>query len=322
MVVRSRFPETASVSTREDAGLRAAPPQTANPGVHKNVSACLKLSGNRPRLLSVRPALASRYMERKMTKFAIPAAFAALLAMPAVADTAIGLAGDRTLVMIDLETGQVTGMTELEYEGRLHGIDYRPSTDSLIGVTENFEVVTIDPATGSWSAIVTMDAEMDIAEGAAVIVDINPAADALRFMSGTTNHRVNLTSGAVMMDGDLTFTDGTEGMPMVGGTAYSNSFGQPESTAMYNIDTDRGALLRQTAPNDGDNAMIGELGVMFDGPVAFDIVTDSDGENTAWLSANGALHTISLEDGSITGTWEIEGLDVVLRDLTVMAAMD
>lgn len=257
-----------------------------------------------------------------MKNSALPAPIAAMLAAPAFADTAIGLSGDRTLVMIDLEAGQVTGMTEVDYDGRLHGIDYRPATDSLIGVTQDFEVVEIDPQSGSWSAIVTMEMGMEMMDCAAVIVDINPATDALRFMSGTTNHRINLTSGAVMVDGDLTFTDGTMGVPMVGGTAYSNSFGQPEATAMYNIDTDRGALLRQTAPNDGDNTVIGELGVMFDGPVAFDIVTDSEGENAAWLSANGALHMISLEDGSITGSWEIEGLDVTLRDTTVMSSMN
>ncbi|WP_209426987.1 DUF4394 domain-containing protein [Pararhodobacter sp. SW119] len=255
-----------------------------------------------------------------LTKFALPAALATAFALPAVADTAIGLAGDRTLVRIDLETGMVTGMTEVDYDGRLHGIDYRPATDSLIGVTQSFEVVEIDPETGAWSLIVAMDTEMEIRDGAAVIVDINPAADALRFMSGTTNHRVNLSSGAVMVDGELTFTDGTEGMPMVGGTAYSNSHGRPESTAMYNIDAERGALLRQTAPNDGDNSLVGDLGVMFDGPVAFDIVTDAEGMNTAWLAANGALHTVSLEEATITNSWQIDGLDVVLRDLTVMAA--
>ncbi|ATX65666.1 DUF4394 domain-containing protein [Roseinatronobacter bogoriensis] len=257
-----------------------------------------------------------------MIKFTIPAALISALALPVAADTAIGLAGERTLAMIDLSTGQVTGMTEVDYEGRLLGIDYRPATDSLIGVTDEFVVVEIDPESGQWSVIAEMDMSMDIAEGAAVIVDINPAADALRFMSGTTNHRVNLSSGEVMVDGDLTFTDGTDGMPMVGGTAYSNSFGTPDETAMYNIDTDRAALLRQTAPNDGDNAMIGELGVMFDGPVGFDIVTDAEGTNTAWLSANGALHMISLEDGAIMDSWEIDGLDVTLRDLTVMTASD
>lgn len=253
-------------------------------------------------------------------KFTLPAAMLSALALPVAADTAIGLAGDRTLAVIDLSSGQVSGMTEINYEGRLHGIDYRPATDSLIGVTDEFAVVEIDPQTGEWSLIAEMDTMMEIEEGAPVIVDINPAADALRFMSGTTNHRVNLSSGAVMVDGDLTFTDGTEGTPIVGGTAYSNSFGTPEETAMYNIDTDRAALLRQTAPNDGDNEMIGELGVMFDGPVAFDIVTDAEGMNEAWLFANGALHMISLEDGSIMDTWQIEGLDVTLRDLTVMTS--
>ncbi len=257
-----------------------------------------------------------------MKKCIIPAALASAFAFPALADTGIGLAGDRTLVMIDLESGQVTGMTDLDYEGRIHGIDYRPATSSLIGVTEGFEVVNIDPETGAWDLIVEMDTEMEIEDGAAVIVDINPAADALRFMSGTTNHRVNLSTGEVMVDGDLTFTDDTSGTPMVEGTAYSNSYGEPESTAMYNIDTERAALLLQTAPNDGDNEMIGELGAMIEGPIGFDIVTDSSGSNTAWLSANGALHTVSLDDGSITGTWEIEALDVTLRDLTVMTSDD
>ena len=241
-------------------------------------------------------------------------------ATPALADTAIGLAGDRTLVMIDLAAGQVTGMTEIAHDGRVHGIDYRPATDSLIGVTDSFEVVEIDPRTGAWSRIFAMDTAMEIAPGAAVIVDINPAADALRFMSGTTNHRVNLSSGAVMVDGDLAFTDGTAGTPDVGATAYSNSFGRPETTAMFNVDTQRAALLRQTAPNDGDNTVIGALGVTLEGPVAFDIVTDAEGTDTGWVAANGALHTISLEDGAITASWRIDGLDVTLRDLTVMAA--
>ncbi|MGY6633468.1 MAG: DUF4394 domain-containing protein [Alkalilacustris sp.] len=257
-----------------------------------------------------------------MTKLVLSAALACTVAMPAMADTAIGLAGDRTLVRIDLASAQVLGMTEVDHDGRLHGIDYRPATGQIIAVTDAFEVVEIDPQTGAWTLIVAMDTDMAIDDGAAVIVDINPAADALRFMSGTTNHRVNLSTGAVMVDGDLRFTDATEGTPMVGGTAYSNAFGRPESTAMFNIDTDRAALLRQTAPNDGDNAVIGALGVGIDGPIGFDIVTDADGTNTAWLAANGAMHTLSLDDGTITGTWQIAALDVTLRDLTVIAAGD
>lgn len=257
-----------------------------------------------------------------MKKLTITTALVSAFALPAIADTGIGLAGDRTLVRMDLATAEVIGMTEVDYEGRLHGIDFRPATNSLIAVTDQFDVVEIDPETGAWSLIVTMDTPMMVADGAPVIVDINPAADALRFMSGTTNHRVNLTTGAVMVDGSLSFTDGTSGTPMVGGTAYSNSFGRPETTAMYNVDTDRGMLLRQTAPNDGDNVVIGALGAMIEGPIGFDIVTDADGMNTAWIAANGALHTLSLETGEITGSWEIAALDVILRDLTVMSLAD
>lgn len=244
------------------------------------------------------------------------------LALPAVADTGIGLAGDRTLVRMDIAAGKVTAMTEIAHDGRILGIDYRPATDALIGVTDRFEVVSIDPETGAVTPIVAMDMDMEIADGAAVIVEINPAADALRFMSGTTNHRVNLTTGAVTVDGELTFADGTYGPPSVGGTAYSNSFGMPEATSMYNIDTALSALLRQFAPNDGENELIGTLGGTISVPVAFDIVTNAGGLNTAWLVSDGLFHRVSLEDGSIDVQMMIEGLDVTLRDVTVIAARD
>lgn len=250
----------------------------------------------------------------------IASLLSATAAAPLAAQTAIGLSGDRTLTVIDLGAGSVTASQDVMVEGRLLGIDYRPNTDTLIGVTEAFEVVNIDAATGMTTPLVTMEMALPIADGATVIVDINPAADALRFMSGTINHRINLGTGAVMVDGSLHFDDGTMGAPMVGGTAYTNSFGKPDATAMYNIDTMRHALLRQTAPNDGTNAMIGELGAMVEGPVAFDIATDAMGTNTAWLSANGALHTVSLDSGMVTESWMIDGLDVTLRDMTVMAA--
>lgn len=257
-----------------------------------------------------------------MQKTFLAAALASLTALPALGATAIGLAGERTLVMIDPQTAEVTGMRELAIEGRMLGIDYRPALHQLIGVTEDFRVVSIDPQTGAVETIVQMERPLPIAEGAAVIVDINPAADALRFMSGTVNHRVNLGTGAVMVDGALHFDDGTQGEPMVGATAYSNAFARPEATAMYNIDTMRAALLRQSAPNDGTNRVIGMTGAAFDGPVGFDIGTDAEGKNTAWLAANGALHQLDLENGAITGSWAIAGLDVALRDLTIWPAMD
>lgn len=245
-------------------------------------------------------------------------------ASPIFADTAIGLAGDRTLVMIDTATAAVTGTVEVQGVGRLHGIDFRPGTLTMIGVTDDQAIVTIDPMTGATTPLSTMNIKMEIADGAPVIVDVNPAADRLRFMSGTTNHRINMETGEVTVDGALNWdasdTNSTVNL-MVGSAAYTNSYGKPEKTAMFNIDTGMSALLQQTAPNDGTNKTIGLLGVALDGPVALDVATTEDGTNTAWLAANGGLHTIDLGTGALTGTWAITGTDQVLRDLTILPAM-
>ena len=191
-------------------------------------------------------------------------------------------------------------------------------------MTDEQAIVTIDPMTGATTPLSTVNTMMEIADGAPVIVDVNPAADRLRFMSGTTNHRINMDTGEVTVDGGLAWEAGdanAETGLMVAATAYSNSYGKPEGTAMYNIDTGLSALLQQTAPNDGTNASIGMVGATLEGPVGFDIGTNEDGTNTAWLAANGGLHTVDLATGALSGTWAITGTDQVLRDLTILPAM-
>jgi hypothetical protein len=243
------------------------------------------------------------------------------MAGAAQAETALGLSGDKTLVMIDTTTGTVTGTVEAQGVNRLLGIDYRPGTMTVIGVTDEQAIVMIDPATGATTPLSQMNTMLEIADGAPVIVDINPAADRLRFMSGMTNHRVNPDTGEVTVDGALNWEAGDSNeaaMLMVAATGYTNSFGKPEATAMMNIDTGLGALLQQTAPNDGTNKTIGSLGVALEGPVAFDVATTADGANTAWLAANGGLHTVDLETGAITQSWPISGSAEPIRDMTIL----
>jgi hypothetical protein len=270
----------------------------------------------------MQPPRLSHHLETKMRKLAlITAGLMATTALPALAaGTAVGLIGDRTLVMISTENAEVTGMQAVQIEGRLLGIDYRSPNGTLIGVTEDFAVVAIDPETGATTPVVQMDTPLPITNGAAVVVDINPAADALRFMSGTVNHRVNLTTGAVMVDGDLHFADdaGVSDAPMIVATGYINNLGQPESTAMYNLDAGLMGVTRQAPPNDGTNTPVGMLGVSPEGPLAFDVGTAEDGTNTAWLAAGLALHRVDLETGAVTESWDIAGLDQPLRDLTLM----
>ncbi len=236
---------------------------------------------------------------------------------------AVGLSGDRTLHMIDSSSATVTASMEVEGVDRLLGIDLRPATGQLIGVTDGFDIVEIDPASGAATKISTMDMELPVMDGQPVIVDFNPMANKLRFMSGTTNHRVDIESGAVTVDGSLAFEDAdmhAGEAPDIVAAAYINSFGQPDATAMYDIDATINAVIQQTSPNDGTLAAIGKLGVECPQTYAFDIATDEAGNNTAWLATEGMLHTVSLETGGVLESRELTGADDALRDITFLTA--
>ncbi|MBD3764834.1 MAG: DUF4394 domain-containing protein [Rhodobacterales bacterium] len=263
-----------------------------------------------------------------MTRLAHMTLLAALAAAPAAAQTAttqtaVGLTGDRTLVMIDTATAAVTGTVEVQGVDSLLGIDWRPGTMQLIGVTTAQAIVTIDPMTGATTELSRMATMLPVGD-APVIVDVNPAADRLRFMSGLVNHRVNMETGEVTVDKPLAFV--AEDMhagetPNIVAAAYTNSFGKPEKTAMFDIDATISGLIQQVAPNDGTLKAVGKLGVMLTGPVGLDVATTAEGTNTAWLAAMGGLHTADLATGAVTASWAITGTDAQVRDLTILPAM-
>ncbi|WP_136685335.1 DUF4394 domain-containing protein [Falsirhodobacter xinxiangensis] len=258
-----------------------------------------------------------------MKAFYRTAALLALAAPAAHAAPVIGLVGDGTLVSFDTDTPSEVTMMAVSGAGPLVGIDLRPSNNTLVGVTRTNEIVTIDPATGAATPLSTMNTPLPMGDGP-VIVDFNPMADRLRLMTGTTNHRVDVDTGGVTVDGSLAFeaADMHAGeTPMIAAAAYTNAYGKPEATAMYDIDTTIGALIRQTKPNDGTLAAVGKLGIdLNDTTPAFDIQTTADGTNTAWLVALGKLYTVDLETGTATESGTIEGVDGDLIDIAVMPA--
>jgi hypothetical protein len=260
----------------------------------------------------------------KMIKTALFASTVVLASASAgFAAPVVGLTGDKTLVMFDTESPAVTESMEVTGVDSLVGIDLRPANNTLIGVTADNVIVTIDLESGEATELATMNTPLEMGDGQ-VVVDFNPMADRLRYMTGTTNHRVHPDTGEVTVDGSLAFEEGdanASAAPMTQAAAYINSFGTPEATGMYNIDTGLSALVQQTAPNDGTLATIGELGVELSGPVAFDVQTTEDGTNTAWLVAGGALHTVDLETGAATLVGEITGADGDIRDIAVLPAM-
>ncbi len=244
--------------------------------------------------------------------------------LAAQAAPAIALAGDKTLVMFDTDTPDQTKTMDITGVTRLVGLDYRPGTKTIVGVTADSVIVTIDPATGAATEVAKMDKPLEMTD-APVVVNFNPAADRLRYMTGTTNYRVHPDTGAVTVDGELAFEEGDMHKgekPNTVAAAYTNSMGKPEKTAMYNIDATIGALIQQTKPNDGTLKAIGKLGI--DGmpkTYAFDIQATGEAKNTAWLVADNALYTVNLETGAATKTADIAGVDMPIKAITVMPAM-
>ncbi|MEP7455461.1 DUF4394 domain-containing protein [Phyllobacterium sp. SB3] len=242
----------------------------------------------------------------------------------ALAAPAVGLVGDKTLIFFDTDKPEVSKSIDVEGVDKLVGIDFRPGNNTLVGVTPDSGIVTIDPSTGAATKLSAMNKALEIG-AAPVIVDFNPMADRLRYMSGTTNHRVNADSGEVTVDGPLAFAEGDMHKgekPNIVAAAYINSYGKPEKTAMYNIDATIVALIQQAPPNDGQLKAIGKLGI--EKPAAnyaFDIHTDKDGKNTAWLVNGSNLYTVNLETGAATLSNEIKGASGEPRAIAIMQAM-
>jgi hypothetical protein len=238
------------------------------------------------------------------------------------AEMAVGLVGDKTLVMFDTAKPAVSKTVEVSGVDKLLGIDMRPSNGKLYGVSSDGMVVTIDTKSGK--AEKSAKLEKMIAEGTGAIVDFNPAADKLRFMSTDgTNLRADVESGKVTTDGSLAFIP--EDMhagekPNIVAAAYSNSFGKPEKTAMYDIDATIVAVIQQTKPNDGTLKAVGKLGIGASKVYGFDIHTTADGKNTAWLVADNGLFKVSLENGKAEMVGKIEGAEGSVRDITILKA--
>ena len=236
----------------------------------------------------------------------------------------LGLTGDKTLVMFDTEKPAVTKSMDVTGVDKLVGIDFRPGNKTVIGVTPENEIVSINLETGAATSVAKMD-KMLTMTAAPVVVDFNPMADRLRFMTGTTNHRVHPDTGAVTVDGALAYEDGDMHKgetPEIVAAAYTNSIGKPEKTAMYNIDATIGALIQQTKPNDGTLKAIGKLGLK-DKPAtyAFDIQGMADGGNAAYLAAGKTLYSVDLKTGAATQIGAITGLNGDLRDIAILPAM-
>ena len=243
-------------------------------------------------------------------------------ASAAQAATVAALVDGTSIVWVDTEKKAVTKTVKID-GAALVGIDVRPADKMLYGVSADGKIMIVDPATGK----TTMKSQISEAlpKGVDMVVDFNPVADRLRLIgSDGTSLRINVDDGKATVDGRLKYaeTDGMKGKtPKVTLGAYTNSFAGTKETVLYDIDVATGTLVKQAPPNDGTLNTIGALGIKLDGPLAFDIMSDGKGGNSAFLMAGSELFSVDLATGKATSAAKISGVTGKIIDIAVMPAM-
>lgn len=249
------------------------------------------------------------------------AASAALLMSSAAANAAqvAALIGNDTIAMVDTAQKKATGSVKVTgISGALVGIDVRPADGLLYGLVDDGTVVTIAK---DGKATMKSKLETMLAKGVTATVDFNPVADRLRVMgSDGMSLRANVDDGKVTKDGDHKYaeTDANKGAkPNVIAGAYTNSVKGTKETALFNIDGTIGVLVKQAPPNDGVLGAVGKLGIKAD-KAAFDIWSDGNGKNEAWLMAGDTLYSVDLASGKATEAVKISGVSGVVKDIAIL----
>ncbi|MCG3129427.1 MAG: hypothetical protein FLDDKLPJ_00154 [Phycisphaerae bacterium] len=217
-----------------------------------------------------------------------------------------GLTADQRLIAFETRStrdafgvGMISG---LDTDTRIVGIDFRPATGELYGLGDAGGVYVINTS----NAQATLKSRLTVAlEGTAFGVDFNPTVDRFRIVSNTgQNLRVNVDTGAALVDGTLVYTTTATG---VAGAAYTNNDVDPNTgTTLFNIDADLDQLVIQAPPNNGNLNVVGKLRSDVSADAGFDIYTlVRNGETTdnfgfAALTVDGRsrLYEINLLTGA------------------------
>ena len=249
------------------------------------------------------------------------AASVAVLLTSAAANAAqvAALIGGDTIATVDTAQKKATSSVKVTgISGALVGIDVRPADGLLYGLVDDGTVVTI---AADGKATMKSKLESMIAKGVAVTVDFNPVADRLRVMGADgMNLRANVDDGKVTKDGDHKYADADMHKgekPNIVAGAYTNSVKGTKETALFNIDATIGGLIKQAPPNDGVLAAVGKLGIKPEA-VAFDIWSDGNGKNEAWLIAGDTLYSVDLATGKATEAAKIAGVSGTVKDIAIM----
>jgi Domain of unknown function (DUF4394)/FG-GAP-like repeat len=274
----------------------------------------------------------------------------------AAVSTLFGLTSGGVLLQFDSASpttitsqAAITGLTGGSGE-RIVGIDFRPRTGQLIGVsvvntgaTDQLRLYSLNPLTGA--ATQTGSTPISVTAGTFYGTDFNPTVDRLRVVNtADENLRVNPNNGA-RADVPTNDTDLNPPGSLIDGSAYDRSYDGHLGTAgttLYDIARNGNSLVLQgginqsPSPNGGAITAVGPLGFTISaaGGVGFDIVangTAGQGPAYAVFTDNGTgqtgLYQINLQTGAATlvglvgdGATGLEGLAAVPESRLVVGS--
>lgn len=212
-----------------------------------------------------------------------------------------------------LTTVPITG---LQPDETIRGIDFRPATGQLYGITLS-RIYVINPHNGAAGLIGQLSSFPTGSNPPDIGFDFNPTVDRIRYNGDTDfNLRINPNDAAIAAtDGNLAYAAGDVNSgtnPNVVGAGYTNSFGGATTTVLYNIDSTTRALVTQNPPNNGILNTVGPLGATFSDNVGFDIAPGSN-KALASMQVNFAtvstLMSIDLTTGQASPIGPIGGTD-------------
>jgi len=192
----------------------------------------------------------------------------------------------------------------------LLGLDYRPQTTELYGLSSGSSIYTIDVASGA-ATLVGTGFGGTLLSGSTFGFDFNPTIDRIRVVSNSDQNLViNPITGASQLNatpvfyvaGDVNF----EQIPNVIHHAYdNNTFGLPRplTSQLFAIDSNLNVLVTQ-ANNLGELRTVGPLGIDVpnSGLGGFDVSADGTAFATFndGIASTSSLYTINLATGAAT----------------------
>lgn len=189
-------------------------------------------------------------------------ALVTLAAGTARAEQLYGLTQGQQLVTFDSQTRQVTSAVALTgLDSDLIGIDFRPSTGELYGLSSGNRFYRINTNSGATSPVGNALLLIDIVKS----FDFDPVNDNIRLLTNLKkNIRVNPNTGVSSQDTLLNYAIGDPNAgtaPQVVQGAYTNSYAGAATATLYNLEAAKDVLTIQSPQNNGTLTTVGALGL-------------------------------------------------------------